>query len=431
MLHLAQEMSRPITGAIKGVPPLAANDGTSITAADVSRQSWRLLDEDLPFPTAVIRTSALRNNLAWMQRYAAEHGVLLAPHGKTTMAPQLFDLQLQHGAWGITVATAHQLQVCRSVGVQRIFMANQLIGQRDIEYVWGELIGDPEFEFYCLVDSIEGVKRLLQFSGLDPENPMNLLVEVGLPNSRSGCRDLGQAIEVIDTISKSKMLSLRGIECYEGLVVSESQGNDLHNINALFGLMKEVYDYCCMHRHFSSNRFTILSAGGSAYFDLAANALSRMANGDTRVLIRSGCYVTHDALFYQRMTRRFNERNTLECGLKPALEVWGQVQSKPEPGLAIVNVGKRDVSHDIELPAVQSHHRPGTSKAPAAVDASWRIRALNDQHAHLVVPAGADLTVGDLIAFGISHPCTTFDKWRLIWLVNDDYSVQSAFWTYF
>ena len=431
MLNLSQEMSRPITGAIKGVPPLAGDDGALITAADVGRLGWCLLDEDLPFPTAVVRTSALRNNLEWMQRYAAEQGVLLAPHGKTTMAPQLFDLQLQHGAWGITVATVHQLQICRGAGVRRIFMANQLIGQRDIEYVCGELLEDPEFEFYCLVDSVEGVKRLLQFSELSPQNPMNLLVEVGLPGSRCGCRDLGSAINVVNAISKSEKLSLRGIECYEGLVVSESRSNDLHNINALFGLMKEVYDYCCMHEHFNLDDFAILSAGGSAYFDLAAKALCKMADGNTRMLLRSGCYLTHDALFYQRLARRFNERNTFECGLEPALEVWGQVQSKPEPGLAIVNVGKRDVSHDIELPAVQSHFRPGTSKAPAAVDALWQVKALNDQHAHLVMPADADLTVGDLIAFGISHPCTTFDKWRLIWLVDDDYGVQSALWTYF
>ncbi len=435
MLDLANEMSRPINGAVKGAPPLSANDRVQLTTEEIPKQGWRLLNEDLPFPAAVIQVSALRNNLEWMQRYAAEHGALLAPHGKTTMAPQLFDLQLRHGAWGITISTLQQLRVCRQFGVQQIFMANQLVGRSDIEYVSRELLRDPKFQFHCLVDSIEGVRRLVEFSEPNPANPINVLIEVGLPNGRCGCRSLRQAVAIADAVAASAELRLCGVECYEGLVVTDIPRNDLRDINALFELVKAVYDHCRIRRRFDAGHYPILSAGGSAYFDVAARALAKISGGEAKVLLRCGCYITHDSLFYQRLAQRFNERSARQndsiLGLQPALEVWGQVQSVPEPGLAIVNVGKRDISHDLELPTVRLSHRLSSSKAPTKVNRTWRVKALNDQHSHLTVPKNADIAVGDLIAFGVSHPCTTFDKWQLIWLVDNSYRVEGAVWTHF
>ena len=431
---LEQEMTRVLDGTTKGVPH-TASAGAALTTADVARQDWSLLREDLPFPAAVIRLSALNNNLRWMQRYASEHGLLIAPHGKTTMAPQLFDLQMKHGAWGITVATANQLRVCRRFGVQRVFMANQLIGWQDIEYVSDELSRDPEFEFYCLVDSIEGVERLDRVAVVRSDNPINVLVEIGLPGGRCGCRTLEEAVAVLDAATASGTASLRGIECFEGIAVSDCSGEDKKKIDAFFSLFASVYGHCRAHKCFDARGPAILSAGGSAYFDIVARVLGDMAADDARVLLRSGCYLTHDSLFYRRLAERFDARSAehgqQEMGLQPALEVWGQVQSVPEEGLAIVNVGKRDISHDIELPCVQARVRPGADEAPVELGDGWTVKALNDQHAYLGVPAEADVAVGDLIGFGISHPCTTFDKWRLVWLVDDDYRVAGAVWTYF
>ena len=57
--------------------------------------------------------------------------------------------------------------------------------------------------------------------------------------------------------------------------------------------------------------------------------------------------------------------------------------------------------------------------------------SLNDQHAYLDVPADSLIAVGDLVAFGTPHACTTFDKWRTIVLVDDEYAVQQVVRTYF
>jgi len=109
------------------------------------------------------------------------------------------------------------------------------------------------------------------------------------------------------------------------------------------------------------------------------------------------------------------------------------VQSVPEPGLAILTMGKRDASYDLEMPIALKRFRARVHAAPQPVPAGWTIAALNDQHAYLRWHADAaePAQVGELIGCGISHPCTTFDKWRVLLTVDDRYSVTGAIRTYF
>ncbi len=161
--------------------------GTSIQLKDAARLEWNLLDEDVSLPAAVLSAERLAHNLEWMQAFVAEYGVKLAPHGKTTMAPQLFRRQLDAGAWGITLATAHQVGAAYRSGVTRILMANQLVGRRNMAIV-AELLSDPDFEFFCLVDSVEGVEQLGKFFGT-VRKTVQVLLELGVPGGRTGVRD--------------------------------------------------------------------------------------------------------------------------------------------------------------------------------------------------------------------------------------------------
>jgi D-serine dehydratase len=106
------------------------------------------------------------------------------------------------------------------------------------------------------------------------------------------------------------------------------------------------------------------------------------------------------------------------------------VISRPQPDQAIVLLGKRDVSYDIDLPVARWWFRAGRHNAPQSID-GLVVNKLNDQHAYLAVPAGAALAVGDLLGFEISHPCTTFDKWSLLLEVEDDYTVYGGLKTFF
>jgi D-serine deaminase-like pyridoxal phosphate-dependent protein len=156
----------------------------------------------------------------------------------------------------------------------------------------------------------------------------------------------------------------------------------------------------------------IVTAGGSAYFDVITRELT--ADGPAvQVILRSGAYLTHDHGFYGTVSPAGRGVGGAPV-LRPALELWAQVLSRPEPGLALLGAGRRDVGFDQGLPV------PLRVAGRDASTAGWRITELNDQHAYLRLDADAALGPGDVVGLGISHPCTTLDKWRVLVVLNDD-----------
>jgi D-serine dehydratase len=432
-MNLAPILSETIDAATKGFP--LSSPALPISA--VGAQRWSMLAGDLPLPLAVIRDSALAHNHAWMRDFTASTGVLLAPHGKTTMAPQIFAQQLAAGAWGITVANVQQLGLCVRFGVRRILMANQLLGTAEVGAVIRLQETHPDLEFHFLVDSeaqlaaIENVAASQKMS-----HKLTALVELGVPGGRTGARTFGEALAVARAVAASKALALSGLECYEGLQVTGDSGRDEIVVAAL---MQRVHDVAiaCDREGLFAGAAIILTAGGSAAFDIVARDLPMKLSKPVLTILRSGCYVTHDSGFYNRMLEGVKARSGAAWqsrpGLQPALEVWSRVQSCPEAGLAILTMGKRDASFDLEMPIVSKRYRVGTDAAPQPVPASWKIANMNDQHAYLRFSADADAPpqVGDLVGCGISHPCTTFDKWRALFTVDDDYRVTGAIRTFF
>jgi D-serine dehydratase len=169
--------------------------GVSVHLADAARLDWNLLDEDVSLPAAVLYAERIEHNLNWMQAFVEKYGVKLAPHGKTTMAPQLFRRQIDAGAWGITLATAHQVRAAYRGGVYRVLLANQLVGKRNMGMI-AELLTDPNFEFHCLVDSADNVDQLGRFFS-DVNKQVNVLLELGVTGGRTGIRDDAQRDAVL------------------------------------------------------------------------------------------------------------------------------------------------------------------------------------------------------------------------------------------
>ena len=204
------------TVADKGLPQ-------TIGAAEIAAQGWNVLAGDLPFPLAVLKQSALRHNSHWMRSFLAASGVSLAPHGKTTMAPKLFQQQIDDGCWGITVATAQQAAVAAQHGIKRILIANQLVGRANITVILDLLRQDPTLDLYCYVDSAAGVE-MLQAAVRDAQaQPLNVLLEIGFKGGRTGCRNqatIGQVLEAL--VAARPSLRLRGIAGYEGLITADA-----------------------------------------------------------------------------------------------------------------------------------------------------------------------------------------------------------------
>jgi D-serine dehydratase len=430
-MNLDALLNEPVPATAKGWPALAG----ALPLCEVGRQGWNLLREDLPLPVAVLKASALAHNSRWMRRFLELFDVRLCPHGKTTMAPQLFARQLADGAWGITVATVQQLMVCRRFGVPRVLMANQLVGRQAIRAVLAELQADPGFEFLCLVDSLEGVELLRrELEEMPLGRPFEVLLEGGVKGGRTGCRTMEEALAVARAIAAVPELALAGVEGFEdvvggGIVEAEPK------IAAFLDYLVDLARACARENLFAPGP-VILSAGGSKYFDRVTAAFRAADLGrPVEIVLRSGCYLSHDSKIYTvafaRLRERTPEVGRLGEGLRPALELWASVQSTPEPGLAILTMGKRDVSHDLDLPLPWQWFRPGLHQHPQELGAGFQVIGLYDQHTCLRAPADSPLRVGDLVSFGISHPCTTFDKWRLLYVVDDDYTVTEAIRTLF
>ena len=421
-----------LDATFKGFPGTAA----PVRVDGLAARAWNILREDVPFPVAVIRQSSLEHNRNWMRRFLAAADARLCPHGKTTMSPQLFAAQIEDGAFGITCATVSQLQVYREFGVQRVLMANQVVGRQEIGFVIAELARDPSFELYLVVDSVAGVERLAdaaRASGL--ARPLRLLLEVGMIGARTGSRSVDAAGAVIAAIeSRFPWVEIHGVEAFEGVFAANAEGE--RSIEQLLALVLEVAAIARRSPAATTTSPWLLTAGGSAYFDVVAARLGSAAGvTDATVVLRSGCYLTHDHTSYANAQRARAARSlivqSLGEGFRPALEVWTHVQSRPEPERAYLTAGKRDVSFDLDLPRPVAWARPGVDAKPRTLDAAHAVTRLNDQHAYLTLPWDSPLAVGDLVALGISHPCTTFDKWPLIYLVDDAYTIVDAIRTYF
>jgi D-serine dehydratase len=194
-----------------------------------------------------------------------------------------------------------------------------------------------------------------------------------------------------------------------------------------------------MRRLLGEKRFSrtpaILTGAGSAWYDVVADVFSAAAFEDAvEIILRPGCYLTHDVGAYREAQTKILERNPIahkmKSGLIPALQVWAYVLSIPEPEKAIVGMGKRDAAFDSGLPVPALHFRPGAA-SPKANPPHWTVTKMMDQHAFLEIKAGDDVRVGDMIAFDIAHPCLTFDKWRTLPVVNAAFDVVDVVQTFF
>jgi D-serine dehydratase len=417
-----------LDASYKGFPPAAE----PCRASAIAERGWNVLAGDLPLPLAVLRRSALAHNLAWMQAYARRKGVLLAPHGKTTMSPELFAQQLAAGAWGLTFATAFQAGVGVAAGARRIVIANQVAQDADLDALVALRARHGDLRLWFLVDSRAQLALIEDwFERRSYAVPFDVLLEIGIPGQRTGCRTAEQAMDLAQAIATSEAVRLGGIECYEGNAGRCDNEHDVREVTALVRRVREVVQACDAQGLWGDDTI-LLTAGGSAVFDLVVpllqtQNLSRPVQG----VLRSGCYATHDHGNYQRYLRLVEQREGLSDSLRPALTVWAAVQSVPEPGLALLTCGRRDISYDIEMPIPVALARRGERSAVAA-PAGWHVSALNDQHAYLRFdPQGVVPQVGDRVELGISHPCTTFDKWRWMPVVEDDGAVTGAIRTWF
>ncbi|GLW44818.1 amino acid deaminase [Streptomyces sp. NBRC 14336] len=416
---LARLAEERVDHRFKGLPP----DAAGRTVGELAAERRNLFTGGFATPVLALSAERLEHNLRLMETYAARHGLAFAPHGKTSMAPQLFQRQIEHGAWGITLAVPHQVWVAREFGIQRVFLANELVDAAALRRIAADLAADPSFRFVCYVDSVRGVE-LMDAALAGAARPVDVVVELAAgEGARTGVRTEAECAAVADAVAAARGLRLVGVAGYEGEVPQATPERVRAWLRRLVALAAD-FDKA---GRFDGTDEIVVSAGGSAWFDAVADVFAEIPGLSRPVLklLRSGAYVSHDDGHYRKLTP-FN-RVPEEGALEPAFRLWAQVVSRPTREQAFLNAGKRDAAYDLDLPFAQVVRRDGAERAAAGIE----VTALSDQHAWLRTGPEADLEVGDWVGLGLSHPCTSFDKWPLIPVAEADGTVVEYVRTFF
>ncbi|WP_334152903.1 alanine racemase [Microbacterium sp.] len=382
----------PVLGAwAKGFPTRAAG----LRLSEVADAGLRL--SDLPTPVFTVHEAALAHNEKTVFGWAGDLGVHLAPHGKTTMAPAMWQRLLDAGAWGISLATPWQAEVAIEAGVHTVLIANAVTDAAAAARFGELLAADHDLRILCWADSVATVD-ILAAALADATRPLDVLVELGGAHGRTGARTVEEGERIAAAISAAPGLRLAGVTGYEGPFGPDRNADSVAAVDAYLETIVALHQKLV----YPDGIRPVLSAGGSSFPDRAAAVLSSQRE-TADVVLRSGAFQIHDDGFYSRMSPFGPVTGT--APLRSAMHAWSRVLSQPEDGLALLDAGRRDVPFDIDLPTPQS--------------VAGEITALNDQHAFLQLAAGASVVVGDVVRLGLSHPCTAFDKWRVVAVIDD------------
>ena len=372
-----------------------------------------LFTANFQFPIMVLKESAVKNNIAQMMSFCNSVDAQLAPHVKTTMSPQLAQMQVAAGATALTVANFWQGRIFLKHGFKNLIIANEVLDPTAIAEI-AKINEQKQAEIIFYVDSILALEIIQKHT--PSEGEQNLFIEIGTENGRGGVRDLSLVEQLAQRIKADQRLNLIGVTGFEGAVPDAARGR--RGVKKISKFCQKIVAAAELAYPYKSDQPFVISAGGSAYFDIVARELNKFEK-PRRLLLRSGGYITHDHKYYEEIYPfALSDRS-----FKPAIEVWAQVISKPEKDFGVLNLGKRDIGNDLHNPIpIKSYD--GQVKSFSAV-----IEKLNDQHGYL--RGKQEFSLAQLIGLGISHPCTTFDKWGLIPLVNDDYDLIDCLQTFF
>jgi D-serine dehydratase len=443
-----QILDTPLDARWKGVP-LAAG---SVRLGEVGSRRWNVQRGDMMYPVLVLRDDYLRRNLLTIRDYAAHHGMSLAPHGKSTVCPQLYlDQMTTGGCWGITTATVQQTAVAAATGIPNIIIANEIVGPANVAQLAALKHRYPDTQILSVVDSQATIDQLVRHgrAALGGKR-FQVMVELGYAGGRNGARTVEAADKVVDAVlANADVLELVGIECYEGTINLADPGETIQQVDRFLDFVGGFFQRCEAGGRFGTRAEVILTAGGSSYYDRVVEKFAKVRSKRTRVVLRGGSYLTYDHGMYKKKLRDMVQRGAQRepgrpfdpaSDFAPALEIWAMVQSMHDPGVAVLTMGIRDLPYDLGYPVPLRQYRDGRLvrnvlkdgyEELGTLEGQYVITSSNDQHCYMSYPAGADLQVGDVVACGISHPCTAFDKWDVLFRVDKDFTVTEALKTWF
>jgi D-serine dehydratase len=409
-----------------------------VSIDDIAALGWKPYDGVMSLPLISLDRNAFAANIAAMMRYVRSHGLEIAPHSKTPMIPALARQLIEGGAWGTTVADIRQASVMLKAGQKRLILANEVGGASAAKRLAALLAGYPDAEIHIFVDSVELAEALHAAWRSRGDLPvLGLLPELGA--ARAGSRTVEAATDIVDYVlaHETDQFRLSGIAAYEGSAATADPVETLARIDGLMAKTAELYR--TVRQKVGPDRKLIVTAGGSVFFDRVVMALKPALAGDAnaRIVLRSGAIFFHDHGTYERGLAALDSRQGFDpdgavtsagATFKPALRVWAEVLSRPEAGLAICGMGLRDVAMDQGLPRPLALYRDGSNETTLQ---GATVTKLNDQHAFVALGGHDEVLIGDVVEFGISHPCTCLDRHAILYGLDAGHHVVAAYPTRF
>ena len=396
---------------IRGIPP-----GERLLDADIASAGLSPVDGSMVLPVLTLDEGVLQRNVDAVFAFARQAGLLLAPHAKTPMMPELALSFEDRGAWGASVATVQQLAVLLRAGAKRIIYASPPGGAFGCRNLARCATLFPDAEIYVFLDSVDSVEALAQALQDAPGSKVHGLIEIGL--GRTGARTMAAVLPILEAMLRTHgIVDPAGVATYEGAAAT---GTDEDGVifQGLFALLGDAVQ--AMRDRLGPGTPIVVSAGGSAYVDLVVTALQPILAADAALLpvLRCGAAYFSDDSLYLKAFEAMAARGTaagLSSGIRPTLSIYADIISRPEPTLAIAAFGMRDAPNDQGLPIVRALYRGGLARDEAR---NPTVTKLNDHHAFLACRADDDLRVGDVVECGISHPCTALQRWRVVFGID-------------
>jgi D-serine dehydratase len=434
LIHIAAELGDfPLTANLRGVP----TDELPLKASDVAQLELSPADGRMNLPLLSLDIPTYEANRSAMLRVCKENACKIAPHAKTPMSPVLARDLVEHGAWGPSVADLRQADAMLRHRLQRVLIANEIGGRAAAQRLATLLRRYPDSQVFLFIDSTKMLSALGDIWKQDAELPvLRLLIDVGC--GRGGTNSQGEVEALLQGHSKiaEPRFILAGVACYEG-TANRPDATELDvALTELFNRTHKTLG--AVRAAVGPDQPLILSAGGSSLFDEVISRCSPILQDveNCALLLRSGaCFFSDHGPIRDRLRavasrKLLSERSCSEIAtaFSPALRLWAEVLSAGSNQNVICGVGLRDVAHDQGLPVPVALWRDGAKLAH--LEGAAETLRLNDQHAFVRV---TDVTVdiGDVIEFGIRHPCTTIDKHDLIYGLNSDGKVVAVLRTFF
>jgi D-serine deaminase-like pyridoxal phosphate-dependent protein len=331
---------------------------------------------DLDTPALLIDVDIMERNVCRLAEYCRQHSLQLRPHTKTHKIPELAQLQVGHGAAGITVAKVGEAEAMADAGLHDILIAYPLLGEKKLSRLAALA---RRAHITVAVDSLVTARPISETARREGVS-IGVRAEFDTGFRRCGLPIDPSSIETVAAIRDLPALEWRGLQVYPGHIMhTASERNGLiDRENERLTRLVELMDAAGIDR-------SILSGGNTP----AAYQAHRFV-GVTE--IRPGTYI-------------FNDKNTVcaeaatyaDC----ALTVLTRVVSRSVSGKAIVDAGSKTLSADLLLSGNRQGYGHVMDHEGVVVE------DLSEEHGHLdLARAARQPRLGDLIRIIPNHVCT-------------------------